>query len=103
MSGDEFRAIRSFNKITQQQLADFLGWKSRFTVMKREGGNQIPPVMVDALSQMINRDLSKVNVLEELLKDIPSKYYEQKLDTLNYYYETYNGKRYRIPINIFAS
>ena len=74
MRGFDFKRIRKFNKIAQEQVAFACGFKSHALISKIENQSHVPQRFIIALSQLIGFDLTKDEVLQKILSEIPEDY-----------------------------
>ena len=88
MTGQQFRAIRAFNKISQERLAYKLGYANRSFVYLLEKQTKVQERFVKILGQEIG-----VNLLDEKITD---KYYNE-LD------EKWKKRRTREGYNMLAN
>lgn len=78
MTGLEFKAIRKFNQITQRDICEVVGWKTIQSCYDLEKRDVVPITLVNVLSKFIRKDLTKDDVLKEVLEQIPAKYFMTK-------------------------
>ncbi len=78
MNGLVFKIIRKFNSIPQIRIAKMLGYKTKYPVLKIEKEISVPTVFVNALSQILKKDLTDEEVLKSIFEQIPTKYYPKR-------------------------
>jgi flagellar biosynthesis chaperone FliJ len=65
MTGKEFKLIRLFNRITQEELRIKLNKKNRWHIYRIEKSDNIPERFVNVLSKEIQVDLSNTENLKK--------------------------------------
>ena len=78
MNGIEFRAIRRFNNVSQEDLAYRLNLNSRRTVYTVEQQSAVPQKYIVALSEMIKVDLMNQKIADKILLEMPEKYFKKQ-------------------------
>lgn len=76
MTGQEFRAIRKSNLITQEEIGMKI-FRSISTIIRIEKSDYVPAKFIKALSEMIGVDLYNDSKLEMIKEGIPKRYYEK--------------------------
>ena len=92
MTGLQLRAIRWFNKISQKKFGKQIGF-SQQTVSRIERMVSVPQITINAMSKLIERDLSKDEVVEQLLTQIPSRYFQEYHNSINIFSDRRNSLR----------
>ena len=72
----DFACVRKFNKITQGELANYLGYKSRMTISLVECREKeaVPTTWVNALSNLIGVNLFDETENKQYWELIPERY-----------------------------
>lgn len=73
MTGQEFKRIREFNKISQLQMAYNLGYSTRTPVIQAEQMEYLPYKYPKVISELIGLDFTDDNKVEEYLTKLPVK------------------------------
>ena len=74
MTGKQFKAIRMYNQISQEEVANVIGRDSRHTVARMEKRPIVIHKYVKALSQLTGIDLFDDKTVNEIFESIPEKY-----------------------------
>lgn len=84
MTGIEFKAIRSANKISQSYLASQLS-VSQSTISNVEKSDYAPIFYVTVLGQMLNLNLNNEDVAKKLISVIPQNYFVKPEKAYNFF------------------
>lgn len=77
MTGQELRAIRMLYGITQEQIADKLGYTTRDTIRKYENTDFLPNKFVIAISELVKIDFTNEKKLEDYIKKMPKEIFHK--------------------------
>lgn len=75
MNGVEFRAIRTFNRVCQFDLAWKVGLSSRQSIYELEKMSAIPQKFLLGLGNIIGADLTDESIVNKMIESIPKKYF----------------------------
>lgn len=75
MTGEDLRAIRRVNNITQYELSALVGYSTPYTLRKVESSLIVSIKFIEAISKRIKVDLTDSHILERYLELIPDSYY----------------------------
>lgn len=75
MTGKEFKAIRKFNKVSQIDVAYRAGLNTRKSIWEVENQPTVPTKYIAVLSNFVKVDLTNSKIAENILKEIPEKYF----------------------------
>ena len=73
MTGQEFKRIREFNKISQIQVANILGYSTRTPVIQAEQMEYLPYNFPKVISEIIGLDFTDDNKVSEYISKLPAK------------------------------
>lgn len=74
MTGEQFRGIRRFNRITQEEICRYSKFNSRSSIYLIEKSSFVPTPLVKLLSELIDYDLLDNKVAAEYFEEIPENY-----------------------------
>ena len=78
MTGQDLRAIRLLNGITQQQIAEKVGYSTRDTIRKYENSEFLPHKFVLAISELVGFDFTndkkQMDYVSKIPKDVHNLY-----------------------------
>ena len=75
MNGIEFRAIRTFNRISQMEVAQEVGLFNRQSIYDLEKMSSIPNKFIVGLGKLIGAELVNEKISQKMLNEIPEKYF----------------------------
>jgi len=73
MTGQEFKRIREFNKISKIYIANVMGYSTRTPIIQAEKMEFLPFIFPKVLSQIIGLDFTNDNKVNEYINKLPMK------------------------------
>lgn len=92
MTGQEFKRIREFNKISQIYIANVMGYSTRTPIIQAEKMEFLPFIFPKVLSQIIGLDFTDDNKVNEYVNKLPMKEARKRNRKKNFIRNIFNLK-----------
>ncbi len=76
MTGHQFRAIRRFNRISQDDICMYSQFSHRSSIYRLEQETRVPEKFVQILSKLVGYDFTDQQVTNQYFFQLPTKYKE---------------------------
>jgi transcriptional regulator with XRE-family HTH domain len=74
MTGEEFKAIRKYNRVSQRDLIGYLSYRSRYPIYELEKDEKVPEKFVRVLENLIGVKVSDPEIAKSYFEELPEKW-----------------------------